>query len=79
MELQVEELQQAGVPLELSRFNKNVEIFLYALHGFYVELYVQVNSNELLLIKSFTSEKKLEPYLHQVNISEIRHLLSSNA
>jgi hypothetical protein len=41
-----------------------------------VELVVEKYTDEILSINCFSSTKKLEPYLHQVDITDITSLLA---
>jgi hypothetical protein len=68
-------LEHYGVFLEVSRYQKNVEVVLYALKNFYVEVFI-TPYNEILNISCFKDMQKLDAYLSQVNISEIEILLS---
>jgi hypothetical protein len=67
-------LEHYGVFLELSCFYNNVEVVLYSLKNFYVEVFV-TPYQEILNIRCFSNMQKLDAYLPQVNISEIENLL----
>ncbi|MBA2328212.1 MAG: hypothetical protein ACR2KB_12675 [Chitinophagaceae bacterium] len=67
-------LEHYGVFLDLSRYYKNVEVVLYSLKNFYVEVFV-TPYQEILNIKCFKSTQKLDIYLPQVDITEIENLL----
>jgi hypothetical protein len=75
-EAQVEQLNSRAVPLDLAHTAKGTEAVLFAYNGFYVELVVEKYADAILAVKCFKSLKRLEPYLHQVDISEITDLLS---
>ena len=73
------EYQQAnkvwdGVFLDL-RTNASHSILLFDLGGFYVEVYYEHNSNQIVRVKSFKSTKLLTPYLDQMNIKVLDILL----
>lgn len=74
--MQVEELSRHGVALDLAYSIQQTEAVLFAYHDFYVELVVIKYTDEILAIKCFKSTKKLEPYLHQVDIAKITALLT---
>lgn len=44
---------------------------LYAVEGFYVEVFFWKRNYELAMVRSFDSVEKLEPYLEEIEISEI--------
>ncbi|MDQ3551464.1 MAG: hypothetical protein M3413_08040 [Bacteroidota bacterium] len=67
-------LEHYGVFLDLSRYYKNVEVVLYSLKNFYVEVFVTPN-DEIINISCFKNMQRLNAYLPQVNISEIENLL----
>lgn len=67
-------LEHYGVFLELSRYYYNVEVVLYSLKNFYVEVSITPN-DEIINISCFKDMQKLNTYLPQVNISEIENLL----
>jgi hypothetical protein len=53
------------------RIEENYMVLLYQVHSFYVEVYYSPISNEILKHRSFSSTNQLEPYLSQVNLSEL--------
>ena len=77
--LQVEHLSLHGIALDLAYAAKSTEAVLFAYHDFYVELIVEKYTDEILAVKCFKCLRKLEPYLNQVDISEIETLLSDTA
>jgi hypothetical protein len=64
-----------GVYLDICIHKDNAIVALYGLHGYYVEVCYEKESNMINKIKCFTSLKKLDPFLKQVNIDEIILLL----
>lgn len=75
-DVQIDQLRQDGVALDLAYSVRSAEAVLFAYNNFYVELLVACYVDEILSLKCFKSLKKLEPYLHQIDISEITPLLS---
>jgi hypothetical protein len=67
-------LEHYGVFLDLSRYYNNVEVVLYSLKNFYVEVFI-TPYHEIINISCFKNMQKLDAYLNQVNISEIEILL----
>lgn len=65
-----------AVSLDLFRSSKGAEVALFALHNFYIELYVERISDEIIRISPFDCAKRLDLYLDQVDIEEIRNLTS---
>lgn len=76
-EVQMEELNLHGVSLDLANYTKETEAVLFAYHNFYVELVVQKYTDDIISINCFRNPQKLEPYLGQVDITEISSLLFS--
>ena len=74
--VQIDELNQHGVPLNLDYRKGNAEAVLFAYHNFYVELLVDCRSDEILCVSCFRSLHRLTPYLQTIDISEITSLLS---
>ncbi|MBO9684287.1 MAG: hypothetical protein J7502_16750 [Flavisolibacter sp.] len=75
-EMQAEILLQYGVYLELIRRTPQLNIELYALDHFYVELYFDKITEDPLFLRAFDSVKELEPYLPLIpieNILEVNH------
>jgi hypothetical protein len=74
-EVQLHFLYGSGVNLELYRTINEQEVVLYSLGNFYVEIYFNSQITRVLQLKPFHSVKKLEPYLPNVDISEIEGFL----
>ena len=68
---QAEMLLQFGVYLELERQTVQLNIELYALDDFYVEVYFDKISEEPLFIRAFSSVQELELYLPLIEIDAI--------
>jgi hypothetical protein len=75
-EQQIQQLSLDGISLDLAYYTGSAEAVLFAYSDFYVELVVQTCTDEILNINCFRCAKKLEPYLHQVDIGEINALLA---
>ena len=74
-ELQIDELGLHGVSLDLDCNLQGSEAVLFSYHDFYVELVVAKHTDEILFVNCFQSLNMLEPYLEQIDISEINALL----
>jgi hypothetical protein len=61
---------ETGVPLGKRESNR-FSIYLYGLHGFYVEVYFFKESGEYSTLRPFEEVDKLTPYLQQINIQEL--------
>lgn len=59
-----------GVPLG-KRESTRYSIYLYGLHGFYVEVYFFKESGEYSTLRPFDDVDKLAPYLQQIDIHEV--------
>jgi hypothetical protein len=75
-EVQIDQLYLHGIGLDLACCSKGTEAVLFAYHDFYVELTVAKYTDEILSIQCFHSTRKLVPYLHQIDITEITVLLA---
>src|SRR5215211_7231144 len=59
-----------GVYLELIRQTSLLNIELYALYNFYVEIYFDKATEEPLFLRAFQEQDNLESYLSLVNIKD---------
>lgn len=75
-ETQIEELSFYGISLDLAYDTEGAEAVLFAYHDFYVELVVEKYTDDILTITCFRHTKKLEPYLCQIDLTEINVLLA---
>lgn len=75
-EKQLQQLTSHGISLDLAFCIDSTEAIVFAYNDFYVELVVEKVSDDIIAINCFRSVKKLTPYLHQVDISEITSLLA---
>lgn len=75
-ERQLEQLILHATPLDLWYCIPGAEVVLFAYHNSYVELVVEKYTDEIHFIKCFRSVRKLTPYLHQIDITEIITLLA---
>jgi hypothetical protein len=78
LEEQIEQLNEYAISMDVYYCKNGAEVLLFALGNFYVEIYVRKNTDEIIRLRSFTSMKKLDVYLDQVDIEEITNLLSYN-
>lgn len=76
--LQIHLLMEEGVLLDLAMTRRNAEVVLFAYDDFYVELVVSPRTDDILSIRAFQSLERLEPYLQQIDLSEITALLVVN-
>ena len=74
-EVQLHCLYGSGVNLELYRTINEQEVVLYSLGDFYVEIFFNSDITRVLHVNAFHSLKKLDPYLRNVDISEIEGFL----
>ena len=70
-DLQTQVLSLDGVYLELVRRARNLNVELYALYNFYVEIFFDKNTEEPLYLKPFRKMKYLDPYLKSVDIAAV--------
>jgi len=68
---QADVLLERGVYLEMIRQTSKMEVELYALEGFYVEVFFDRRTEEPLFIKAFRDMKYLEPYLTIIDIDQL--------
>ena len=68
---QADILLEHGVYLDMFRQTSKLEVELYALEGFYVEVYFDRKSEEPLFLKAFKNMKYLEPYLTIIDIDHL--------
>ncbi|RYG33687.1 MAG: hypothetical protein EOO01_32975, partial [Chitinophagaceae bacterium] len=59
----------------LNREGVGLTAILYQLEGFYVELHLDTQSAVVLHLVSFSDTEALEPYLHQIHLTELQPLL----
>lgn len=67
-------VKHCGVFL-FGRMGVGVNVKLYQVEGFYVELYFDEKMSEAIRIRSFEDTTHLEPYLRRVDVSELQLLL----
>ena len=67
-------VRHCGVFL-FGRTGVGVNVKLYQVEGFYVEIYFDEKMSEVIRIKSFEDVKQLDPYLRMVDVSELQLLL----
>lgn len=57
------------------RTGAGVNVILYQVESFYVEIYFDEKMSEAIRIKAFEDTRHLEPYLRMVDVSELQLLL----
>jgi hypothetical protein len=57
------------------RSGVGVNVILYQVEGFYVEIYFDEKMSECTRIRSFEDTRHLEPYLRMVDVSDLQLLL----
>ena len=57
------------------RENATYKYVLYQLDSFYIEFRL-TKSNLKEVIRTFTRDRRLEPYLHDINLNELRGMMS---
>lgn len=67
-------VKHCGVFL-FGRTGVGVNVKLYQVESFYVEIYFDKKMSEVIRLKSFEDTKHLEPYLRMVDVSELQLLL----
>jgi hypothetical protein len=73
-EQQIETIKKEGSFLSV-RNKAGIDIILYQLDGFYIEVFFEAMDNDKMLIQSFDDMACLDVYLKEVNIAEIEQLL----
>ncbi len=67
-------VKHCGVFL-FGRTGVGVNVKLYQVEGFYVEIYFDEKMSEATRIRSFEDTRHLDPYLRMVDVSELQLLL----
>jgi hypothetical protein len=70
-EMQAQLLLQSGVYLDLVRSANRLNIELYALGDFYIEIYFDKLTEEPLFLKAIHTMEELEPYLSLIEIDSL--------
>jgi hypothetical protein len=70
-DLQTQVLSLDGVYLELIRSCRNLNVELYSLYHFYVEVFFDKVTEEPLYLKAFNSTRRLNPYLELIDIADV--------
>jgi hypothetical protein len=70
-DLQTQVLALDGVYLELIRRVRNLNVELYALFTFYVEVFFNRETEEPLYLKAFNRMQNLDPYLELIDIGGV--------
>jgi hypothetical protein len=70
-DLQTQVLALDGVYLELIRRVRSLNVELYALFTFYVEVFFNRETEEPLYLKAFNRMQNLDPYLELIDIGGV--------
>jgi hypothetical protein len=70
-DLQTQVLAMDGVYLELIRKVRSLNVELYALFNFYVEVFFNRETEEPLYLKAFNRMQNLDPYLELIDIGGV--------
>jgi hypothetical protein len=73
-DLQTQLLSVDGICLDLVRSCRNINVELYSLYQFYVEIFFDKATEEPLYLKAFNKMELLDPYLDQVDIAELKEI-----
>ncbi|MBB1283532.1 hypothetical protein HRH25_04025 [Flavisolibacter sp. BT320] len=73
-EEKIDAIKQEGAFLHV-RNEAGIDIILYQIDGFYVEVYFEAENNDRMTIRSFDDTASLDIYLKDINISALQQLL----
>lgn len=73
-EEQIATIKRAGSFLFI-RQECGIDIILYQVEGFYVEVFFEASNSKAARIRCFDDTAALDTYLHKISLSEIRELL----
>ena len=73
-DMQRKVVKHCGVFL-FGRTGVGVNVMLYQVEGFYVEIYFNDKMSAAIRLRSFEETVHLEPYLRMVDVSELQPLL----
>lgn len=74
---QLDYLFNHGVNTGIYLFRKQKQVILFLLADFYVELPIDARRDSYGELKAYSFGKKLEPFLEQIDLSDIYSLLSA--
>ncbi|MEI6949482.1 hypothetical protein V9K67_20010 [Paraflavisolibacter sp. H34] len=74
-EEQMEVLQEYGVYLDVYRNAEQCRVALFQLNSFYCEVWLHKRQSRVLRVNAFSSYRRLDFYLDQIDLSEIYVLL----
>jgi hypothetical protein len=74
-EEQMNILQEYGVYLDVYRKAEQCRVALFKLYGFYCEVWLHKRKDRVLRVIAFSSYRRLDFYLDQIDLSEIYALL----
>lgn len=64
-------VEDFGSYLEVDRLSNGCKLALFALYGFYVEVWLNEHTDTIIKLNGFTSLTRLDLYLNQVDISAV--------
>jgi hypothetical protein len=68
-------LEDYGIFLEVSYLSGSCQIALFSLFDYYVQVELDCSNERLKSCTAFTSYKKLDPFLKEIDLRAINHLL----
>lgn len=70
---EMEQLEAVWESVQIAeRFDKDYAIVLYQRDSFYIEVYYNRTENFIRNIRTFANVSQLEPYLYNIDISELK-------
>lgn len=71
----IELTENFGAYMELNRRVEGCKVALFALYGFYVEVFLHEEQDRIIKVNSFSSYGKLDQYIQGIDISDIYAML----
>ena len=68
-------LEDHGIYLDTYRLEGPYKVALFALSAFYCEVWLNVKTDQLYKAEAFSSYKKLDPFLQEIDITSIYTVL----
>jgi hypothetical protein len=68
-------LEDYGIFLDVFRHDRTYKVALFDYNGYYVEVWLNPRTDELLKAVAFTSYHKLDPYMKDIDIKAIHAML----
>ncbi len=73
--VQITHLNESAIAMDVYFTTGKKDFVLFAYNGFYIELIVEALTDEIQQVRCFKNTRNLDPYLEQIDISEIALLL----